>query len=95
MRENRPLAGGVRFHGCAKAVVSSVNQLEEGIMNRKNDQEEAIILLADYEPIASEYREHALMEWRTEEKGKAAVCVTCAGNLYGLPWNYLRIEMEE
>jgi hypothetical protein len=76
-------------------VVSSVNQLQEGIMNTKNDQEEATLLLADYEPIASEFREHALMEWRTEEKEKAAVCVACTGKLYGLPWKYVRFEVEE
>ena len=63
-------------------------------MITKIDGEEAT-LLAEYEPIASEFREHALMNWRTEEKTKAAVCKACAGNINGLSWKYVRIEVEE
>jgi hypothetical protein len=63
-------------------------------MNTKNVNEDAPSL-ADYEPVPSEFREHALMEWRTEEKGKDVVCMSCSGNLYGLPWKYVRVEMDE
>jgi hypothetical protein len=63
-------------------------------MNTKIDREDAM-LLADYEPIASEFREHALMEWRSEEEGKKMVCEACAGNIYGLSWKYVRLEVEE
>ena len=63
-------------------------------MNTNIDKYEATAL-AEYEPVDSEFREHALMEWRTEEKGKDVVCMSCACNLYGLPWKYVRVEMEE
>ena len=54
-------------------------------MNRKFDKEEAAALAA-YEPVESEFREHAHMEWRTEEKGI---------NMYGLRWKYVRLTIEE
>jgi len=49
------------------------------------DKEEATAL-AEYEPVASEFRERAHMEWRTE--GKRI-------KLYDLRWKYVRLTMEE
>jgi len=54
-------------------------------MNSKFDKEEATAL-AEYEPVNSEFREHAYMEWRTEEKGI---------NMYGLRWKYVQLTIEE
>ena len=42
--------------------------------------------LAAYEPVNSEFRERAHMDWRTEEKGI---------NMYGLRWKYVRLTLEE
>jgi hypothetical protein len=42
-----------------------VSPLKERYMNRKFDKEDAAALAA-YEPVDSEFREHAHMEWRTE-----------------------------
>jgi len=53
-------------------------------MNRKFDNEAAA--LAQYEPVESEFRDHAHMEWRTEEKGI---------NMYGLRWKYVQVILEE
>ncbi len=54
-------------------------------MNRKFDKEEAAAL-AIYEPVDSEFREHAHMEWRTDEKGI---------HMYGLRWKYVHLTFEE
>ena len=54
-------------------------------MNRKNDNVEAEALAA-YEPVNSEFREHALMDWRTEEKGIS---------MFGLRWKYVLLTLEE
>ena len=54
-------------------------------MNTNIDKYEATAL-AEYEPVDSEFREHAYIEWRTEEKGI---------NMYGLRWKYVRLIMEE
>jgi hypothetical protein len=58
---------------------------EEDNMNRKNDNVEAEALAA-YEPVNSEFRERAHMDWRTGEKGI---------NMYGLRWKYVRLTLEE
>jgi hypothetical protein len=54
-------------------------------MNRKNEKEETIDLAA-YEPLNSEFRERALMDWRVEGKGI---------RMYGLQWKYVILMMEE
>jgi hypothetical protein len=54
-------------------------------MNWKFDTEE-VAALVEYEPVDSEFREHAHMEWRTEGKGI---------NMYGLRWKYVRLKVEE
>lgn len=54
-------------------------------MNRKNDNVE-VEALAAYEPVNSEFRERAHMDWRTGEKGI---------NMYGLRWKYVRLTLEE
>ena len=54
-------------------------------MNRKFDKEE-VTALAKYEPVDSEFREHAHMVWRTEGKGI---------KMYGLRWKYVRLELED
>ena len=59
--------------------------LKEDKMITNVDKEEATAL-AEYEPVASEFRERAHMEWRTE--GKKI-------KLYDLRWKYVRLTMEE
>ena len=54
-------------------------------MKTRNDKVEAAAMAA-YEPVNSEFREHAHMEWRTEEQGI---------NMYGLRWKYVRLTIEE
>ena len=54
-------------------------------MNKKLEKEEATAMAA-YEPVDSEFREHAHLEWRTGEKG-----IT----MYGLRWKYVRLTIEE
>ena len=54
-------------------------------MRTNNDNAEAEALAA-YEPVNSEFRERALMDWRPEEKGI---------NMYGLRWKYIRLELGE
>lgn len=63
-------------------------------MNTNSDKDTAVDM-ADYEPVTSEFREHALMEWRTEEEDKTAACMSRACNIYGLPWKYVRYTVEE
>jgi hypothetical protein len=55
------------------------------MMRTSIDKEEAAAL-AEYEPVNSEFRERARMEWRTE--GKSV-------KLYDLRWKYVRVTMEE
>jgi hypothetical protein len=54
-------------------------------MKTRNDKVEADALAA-YEPVNSEFREHALMDWRTEEKGIS---------MFGLRWKYVRVALDE
>ncbi|HTP64943.1 MAG TPA: hypothetical protein VMJ66_06095 [Geobacteraceae bacterium] len=42
--------------------------------------------LAVYEPVNSEFREHAYMDWRVEGKGI---------KMYGLRWKYVLLDMNE
>jgi hypothetical protein len=65
-------------------------------MGRKFNMEDATAL-AKYEPVESEFREHALMVWRTEGKG-----INMYGsrrkyslNMYGLRWKYIQLTLEE
>ena len=54
-------------------------------MNRKNESEETVDLAA-YEPVNSEFRDHALREWRDDGKGI---------KMYGLPWKYVLLTIQE
>ena len=54
-------------------------------MNRKF-REDAKIDLAAYEPVNSEFRERAYMDWRVEGKGI---------NMYGLQWKYVLLSIDE
>ena len=54
-------------------------------MNTKNENVELDALDA-YEPVNSEFRERAFMDWRSEEKGI---------NMYGLRWKYILLTLEE
>lgn len=54
-------------------------------MKTRNDKVEADALAA-YEPVNSEFRERAHMDWRTEEKGI---------NMFGLRWKYVRVALDE
>ena len=65
-------------------------------MGRKFDVEDATAL-AKYEPVESEFREHAHMVWRTEGKG-----INMYGsrrkhsrNMYGSRWKYILLTLEE
>ncbi len=57
--------------------------MKEGKMKKRRDNEEAVAL-APYEPVDSEFRQRAYMEWRTEENGII---------LYGLRWKYVRLTV--
>ena len=50
----------------------------------KFDKEKKVDLAA-YEPVNSEYRERARMDWRVEGKGI---------KMYGLRWKYVLLDME-
>ena len=54
-------------------------------MDRNLEIEQAPTL-SEYEPVDSEFREHAHMVWRTEGKGI---------KMYGLRWKYVRLELED
>ncbi len=54
-------------------------------MKRKINKEEAVDL-AEYEPVNSEFRDHALREWRDDVKGI---------KMYGLPWKYVLLTIQE
>ncbi len=54
-------------------------------MKKKIDKEKALDLAA-YEPVNSEFREHAFREWRVDGKGI---------KMYGLPWKYVLLTIQE
>ncbi|HEX9024546.1 MAG TPA: hypothetical protein VF799_11980 [Geobacteraceae bacterium] len=54
-------------------------------MTRKIDKDETVDLAA-YEPLNSEFREHAFREWRQDPKGI---------RMFGLPWKYVLLTIQE
>ncbi len=53
---------------------------------KRNIINEEPLDLAMYEPIDSEFRERARMDWNVEEKGV---------RMYGLTWKYILLSIED
>ncbi len=53
---------------------------------KRDIRSEETLDLTKYEPIDSEFRERARMDWSVEEKGI---------RMYGLTWKYILISIED
>ncbi len=69
----------------ALAADMGAHSFKEHDMTIKIDNDEAVDL-TPYEPVNSEFREHAFREWRADVKGV---------RMFGLPWKYVLLTMQE